>query len=218
MQTGSRGAGSAVEDQPAEDAWLSIHEASALLGITPSTLRRWADEGQVSMTRTLGGHRRFARDEIRILARGRVRAATSRPAERRPPRWGVDRGELARQDWYARLGNGPAAGQMRGLGQRLLGLLLQYLGGREEKGRLLNEARLVASSYGRRARRARLSMHETLKACLFFRKAFAQLEAPLPGLATPLGTAELRALYSRLNEFMDTVLLGLVSGYEAHPE
>src|ERR1700730_18959435 len=47
--------------------WLSLGEARRLLGITPATLRRWADQGQVTTFVTPGGHRRFPRTVIESL-------------------------------------------------------------------------------------------------------------------------------------------------------
>jgi excisionase family DNA binding protein len=46
------------------EAWLSLGPASALLGVDPDTLRRWADAGRVKSFATPGGHRRFARADI----------------------------------------------------------------------------------------------------------------------------------------------------------
>ncbi len=39
--------------------WLSLRDASGKLGVSPATLRNWADEGRVPSYRTPGGHRRF---------------------------------------------------------------------------------------------------------------------------------------------------------------
>src|SRR5436190_9330745 len=39
--------------------WLSLHDASAKMGVSGATLRVWADEGRVESYRTPGGHRRF---------------------------------------------------------------------------------------------------------------------------------------------------------------
>ncbi|MBA2254633.1 MAG: helix-turn-helix domain-containing protein, partial [Chloroflexi bacterium] len=41
--------------------WLGLSEASEVLGVSPATLRRWADAGRVRSFTTPGGHRRFAR-------------------------------------------------------------------------------------------------------------------------------------------------------------
>jgi excisionase family DNA binding protein len=44
--------------------WLGIHEAAALVGVSPATLRRWSDAGDVDAFTTPGGHRRFSRSSI----------------------------------------------------------------------------------------------------------------------------------------------------------
>ena len=45
-------------------AWLTIQEASDLIGVSPATLRRWTESGDVEAFVTPGGHRRFARNSI----------------------------------------------------------------------------------------------------------------------------------------------------------
>lgn len=44
--------------------WLTIHEASDLVGVSSATLRRWTEAGDVEAFVTPGGHRRFARSSI----------------------------------------------------------------------------------------------------------------------------------------------------------
>jgi excisionase family DNA binding protein/PAS domain S-box-containing protein len=46
---------------------VTLGEAAQLLGVSPSTLRRWADSGRLETVRTSGGHRRFARAALRRL-------------------------------------------------------------------------------------------------------------------------------------------------------
>jgi excisionase family DNA binding protein len=43
---------------------LSTSEAARLAGVTPSTMKRWADEGRIVCERTAGGHRRFRRSAL----------------------------------------------------------------------------------------------------------------------------------------------------------
>ena len=43
-------------------------EAAALLHVSPKTISRWAREGKLGHVVTLGGHRRFSRDDIETLA------------------------------------------------------------------------------------------------------------------------------------------------------
>lgn len=47
--------------------WLPLREAASLLGVHPTTLRAWADAGQIRTMRTPGGHRRFAEEDVRRL-------------------------------------------------------------------------------------------------------------------------------------------------------
>src|SRR6476646_333372 len=51
---------------PASD-WLSLAEASRVLGVSGATLRRWADDGRVPVFTTPGGHRRFSRRTLQHL-------------------------------------------------------------------------------------------------------------------------------------------------------
>src|SRR5947208_10104453 len=44
--------------------WLTLGEASRILGVDPDTLRRWADSGKIEVFTTPGGHRRFMRSSI----------------------------------------------------------------------------------------------------------------------------------------------------------
>src|SRR5512135_3424977 len=57
-----------AESRPAE-RWLDLSEAAQLLGVHFTTLRRWADAGEVPCIRTPGGRRRFAQaDLVRFMA------------------------------------------------------------------------------------------------------------------------------------------------------
>ena len=43
-------------------------EAANLLGVSPDTVRRWADAGRLATERTTGGHRTVAGTELARLA------------------------------------------------------------------------------------------------------------------------------------------------------
>jgi len=47
---------------------LTRSEVAELFGVSPSTITRWADEGKLPTTKTLGGHRRYAADAVKVLA------------------------------------------------------------------------------------------------------------------------------------------------------
>jgi diguanylate cyclase (GGDEF)-like protein/PAS domain S-box-containing protein/excisionase family DNA binding protein len=53
----------------AADATMALSDAAEALGVSASTLRRWADSGRLRVVRTSGGHRRFAAQDVRRLSR-----------------------------------------------------------------------------------------------------------------------------------------------------
>ena len=205
-----------TETQPIDHdpGWLSLNEASHLLGVAPATVRRWGDAGRVPTKRTLGGHRRFQRAAIeRLLAD--LHSDEIAPPPELTRSWSIDHQVLSQQDWHTRLAAGPSTDRMRSLGQRLLGILMQYINGSPPDERLLGEARSVGATYGRESRLIGISMHDTVEAFLFFRRAFAQLARPQSN--KPLDVAAVVELRSRLDHLMDEVLLGTITGHEEPP-
>ena len=194
--------------------WLSLQEASALLGVNTSTLRRWGDSGRVPMKRTLGGHRRFPREGIDRLVDGPPAEIALAPVAEPQPAWTFDAREMAHQEWHTHFAAGPLTDRMRGLGQRLLGLLIQYINRHEDDRRFLVEARAVGATYGREAHEGDISLHDAVEAFLYFRSAFSRLAMPLPGIAQPTDLAAATGLRTRIDLFMDAILLGMVAGYE----
>ena len=45
-----------------------IGEAAKLLGVSPDTVRRWADAGRVATSRTSGGHRTIGGPDLALLS------------------------------------------------------------------------------------------------------------------------------------------------------
>jgi excisionase family DNA binding protein len=65
--------------------FLSVQHAARRLGVSPVTIRRWTSTGFLPCTRTAGGHRRIAADDIEELARaigGSTHLAARRARER----------------------------------------------------------------------------------------------------------------------------------------
>ena len=44
--------------------WISIGKVARLFGVSTQTIRNWTDQGQFRVSRTLGKHRRYSKDEI----------------------------------------------------------------------------------------------------------------------------------------------------------
>jgi excisionase family DNA binding protein len=60
--------------------WVPGALAQKALGVSESTLRRWADAGSIRTIRTLGNHRRYASDDIAAIQRGEINPSTQAAA------------------------------------------------------------------------------------------------------------------------------------------
>jgi excisionase family DNA binding protein len=47
--------------------WMNLSEVSRMLGVHPSTVRNWSNQGHLPVHRTQGGHRRFRRSEVGVV-------------------------------------------------------------------------------------------------------------------------------------------------------
>ena len=198
--------------------WLTVAEASRLLGVNESTLRRWADEGRVRVYRTPGGHRRFAEDELRtLLTEGDAGAAASRSvADLTLNR--IRRRLQARQatgaPWNQQMDEALRP-RMRALGRRLVGLVDDHLAGRIRPARLLEEAAALGDEYGQELASAKLPLSSAIEAFAFFRRSFDDAISRLAtghGLSAE-GTAE---AHDHLAEVADGVLIAIIKSYERH--
>jgi excisionase family DNA binding protein len=196
--------------------WLTLGNASRLLGVDESTLRRWADAGQVRAFRTPGGHRRFAEADVQAILNGQAYK----------PRAGAgDLGLLAVTRIRRQLQRGPGhdaawhtgAGEqererLRTLGRRLVVFVSDYLSGRSRRGARV-EAREIGHEYGRELAQAGFSLHQTLEAFTFFRRSLDQATRQV-AQRTGLSPEETLAHCEQVMSLADEVLLGIAESFE----
>src|ERR1700754_2694958 len=68
------------------DELLTLKQACVALGLSASSIRRWADEGRLRTERTAGGHRRFLHADVRRVQRERPAASPALRAIELPAR------------------------------------------------------------------------------------------------------------------------------------
>jgi len=203
---------------PISSDWLTLAAASQLLGVHPMTLRGWVDAGMVSAYRTPGGHRRFRRSELQsFLEQQRnayARRTQSVPQEQTLAliRQDLSRQALHRANWYSSMTEAQRTHQ-RELGQRLLGLLIQYVSRRENAEQFLGQAQELAQTYGREIAQTPMSAADLARAFLFFRRSVLNATYHAGGAHTQ-GDAEGLRLLERINTFMDELLIVTLDAYE----
>ncbi len=199
--------------------WLGLGEASRLLGITPATLRRWADHGEVAAFVTPGGHRRFPRSVIESLLpplkRGRPVLGLRSSLDRMARAYRRARPVAASpvRPWLAGLSDTERA-ELRSRGHLLLETMLAHLDAPPgDAASQLASAQSLAAAYGIRAAELGATLGETVEAFLRFRSSFV---GELAGVARRrrLNTPEATALLVRAESGLDRLLIALMKGHE----
>jgi excisionase family DNA binding protein len=197
--------------------WLELSEAAHLLGVHQSTLRRWADAGKVAFIRTLSGHRRFERASIELARQEMVKSPAHRASEKMESKSLI----LARQHssdlstykggWFRKLSEEQIL-LFRYSGQRLLGLMMQYISRSEGAETFLDEARNVASDYGMICFNAGLSVSETAEAFLHFRRSILESVIATSGLSGP-NDQDGHRIFLKTSDFYDALLVATIDNY-----
>ncbi len=199
------------------EQWLTLSQAAKMLNVHPTTLRRWADNGEIPFMLTPGGHRRFSSSDMQRFATDRRRLSRGPDvgeiwAERAlvQTRQGIatrqDRPWIARQDDDSRE-------KHRVLGRQLMGLTLQYVSDPNGNGNILEQAHAIGLEYGRLALEEKLPLTDALQAAMFFRDMLVEVALQLPEETRIQPQANVR-LMRRINKLLNTVNLAIAEMYE----
>lgn len=212
-----------MDERLRDRKWLSLKQASKLLGIHPVTLRIWADTGKLPCTRTPGGHRRFAEEDIIAFYASDSNRAEANDVELKVQssldraRWELRKMGVTAENWYE-VFDQAGRHREREMGQRLLTLLVLYATDDEEESApgesgILREARQIGEQMGRYTAEVGLSLAETLRVFLMFESS--AIGAAVPALARP-GRIDERDIHvhARAHAFMREVLFALLEVYQ----
>lgn len=209
-------------ERPAR-AWLTIQEASDLIGVSPATLRRWTEAGDLEAFVTPGGHRRFARTAIQSL----LAAAGARPArlsdlgETTELMVAEYRRELANpvplSDWMRELSD-EDRDRFRGPGRKILAGVLGFIdaGSPEDGNALLAEAVEAAGQYGAMAREQGVEADVMTDTYLRFRLLFLN-ELSRIAKRRHLELNEAADLLLAASRVFDRLLVALIQGHRDLP-
>lgn len=202
------------------DEWLNLSEAARFLGVHPSTVRLWADKGDIPTQRTSGGHRRFRRVDLDGWAASRRRgtspgAVLMVQAAMGRARMEMTEGQLSRLPWFSKMSETARAAH-RDASHKLLGLLKRYLAAAipEERELLLGQARQMGRDYFRLSRESQLTLSESLRAFLYFRDFLTESVMQLAEASSPNQPESLADLYRHTAQFTNEVLVALVAAFE----
>lgn len=199
------------------EEWIELAEAAALLGVHQSTLRRWADSGKIEHIRTLSGRRRFSRPAVlqalEVMNRAAPAAETGQIETKtlQLARQWTGSANTQQPAWVNHLSDEQRL-LFRYSGQRLLGLMLQFISRGDSAASFLEEGRRVAGDYGRICLKAGLSISQTAEAFLFFRRSILESVQATAGLGGP-NDQDGHRIFLRTVDFFDTLLVATIESY-----
>ena len=202
--------------------WVGLSEASALLGVSPATLRRWSDAGRLRVFTTPGGHRRFSRSVLqRLLPADRSRRPSLGMSGLTPVRIArsyrrASREAAAELPWIPALTEEQRV-QFRERGHILAAGLLQYLDAADPEiaERCLKEASVIAAGHGRAATELGLSLSQTVEGFLRFRAPFLH-ELVVVARRRGFDTGETTDLMEMAERGIDQLLVATMTGHSVH--
>ena len=196
--------------------WLSLQQASRLLGVHPATLRTWSDKGRIRSQRTPGGHRRFSRADLETWAANQrqyepkaellVQSALGRM------RMDMSRAETSNAAWMTCFDE-PMRRRYRETGRQLLGLLLRYISSPEQQADTLAQACEIGRGYALTSREQGLSLADSVQAVLFFHNSLTNSVVQMASSLDAVNGIDWAATHRQVTEFVNDVLLAVVRTY-----
>jgi excisionase family DNA binding protein len=206
-----------IKEPGKTEQWLSLEAAAQRLGVHQTTLRRWADTGDIPVMVTPGGHRRFAMSDLdrfaeerrhqrivagieQVWAERALTATRQQIDNRRGEPWMSVYSETERE-------------HKRELGRRLMNILLQYISLKDGGEELLEEARIIGCDHAKDSLKMGMSLVQTLRIVLFFRDMLLDVALNLPEVAQVKAAANTQLL-QRISQLLSVVELAVAQSYD----
>ncbi len=201
--------------------WLSIREASRLLGVHIGTVREWADAGLIPSYRTPGGHRRFTSYDLRSFLQQRQQHSAPKTVDSSADhalgymRQELEMHPLKHAGWFQSINvkpNPEERAHQREFGQNLLRTVVGFVEEPDHRDSLLDEGRRTALAYGRTLAGNGLSAGNAARATIYFRQMILKTVLDVQ-LGARINDEEDARLFQRVSTFIDEILLAILDAY-----
>jgi excisionase family DNA binding protein len=207
-----------------ESEWISLGEAAKLLGVHPTTVRNWADQGDLPFRRTPGRHRRFNRGVLQEWASQHQleEKLSANPATQQAQmlveyalghtRYSVGEDDLQRKGWYEKL-SPQGIQQSRQLGRRLLESLLLHLQDKYPEGEELAVAQALGAEYAKVLRQEGLTLVQAIQGYMYFDDFLIESVIQMMAPSMSSTASEWSDLLRQINAFTNEVLISMAQHY-----
>lgn len=211
--SGPGSADAAARNGRASARWVNLARACEILGVNESTVRRWADSGELRCFRTPGGHRRFAEGDLYALTE-------AGPQHRERSLESAAMTRIRRQlhgtgatSWYAGI-EAEERDALRPLGRRLLELVSDYVARRGRRSLIEHEVDAIGRQYGEILRERGMPLLPAIEAFTFFRRSLHETAKQLAE-RNSMSSEDAARAREEIAELADRVLLGVTAAYDA---
>jgi excisionase family DNA binding protein len=196
--------------------WVNLGRACEILGVNESTVRRWADSGEIRCFRTPGGHRRFAEGDLYAMTEGgsqRSESDLETAAVSRIRRQLHSGNKAATASWYATIEE-EERDALRPLGQRLLSLVGDYISRKGRRAQVEQEVDEIGRRYGQVLHERGMPLMQAVQAFTFFRRSIDTAAKQLAERDS-MGSDEAARAREDIAGLADRVLLQMTSAYDS---
>lgn len=200
-----------------EHPLVSIGEASRILGVSEATLRAWTDEGRIRAFVTPGGHRRYARADLKRFAglRAKVHSIKDLTAEMEQA-VAVQR-EIAQTAFPASILHEKLSPEERqrlaSYGRQMLDVIIKYITEPSRQEETVKLGQEVGRNFGIELSALGVPLTDALEAFLLHRTPFVNAVTNLLKRREMLSERAVEAV-PLVSRVMDEALLSLVAVYQ----
>jgi excisionase family DNA binding protein len=197
--------------------WVNLGRACEILGVNESTVRRWADSGEIRCFRTPGGHRRFAEGDLYAMTEGGARRSesdleTAAVSRIRRQLHASDNNKGGAASWYATIEEAERDA-LRPLGRRLVELVGEYISRRGRRTQVELEVDEIGRRYGQILHERGMPLMRAVQAFTFFRRSLDETAKQLAE-RNSMSSDEAARAREDIAGLADRVLLGVTSAYD----
>ena len=190
--------------------WVNLGRACEILGVNQSTVRRWADSGQIRCFRTPGGHRRFAEEDLLTLTRGGPGGDLGTAAVSQIRRkLNAGRGGTG---WYQEIEQSERDA-LRPLGRRLVELVGEYIAADRPRSEIETEVDEIGRHYGELLVERGTPLLRAMEAFTFFRRSLDETAKHMAE-RNRMDAGQAAEARERIGGLADRVLLGVSAAYD----
>jgi len=199
--------------------WISSGSASHLLGVSESTVRRWADGGEIKSYRTGGGHRRLLRSDIEDFLRNGPQSPSTDPDHFSEITLERIKGRFKRVNPNSAMTatidlEEPLRVSLRFLGRQLVDLFARYIASNTRGERFFDDARGIGREYGRTLVKGDVSLTSAVTIFNHLRHSFEETAVDVADEAN-LNSTDAVEVIEDISRLSDAVLEGMALVYES---